>query len=492
MNRKTAQARTDEFLKVAEVKKILPPDFVLSERQLNSLKEFWTKWLADNPEKVPIQALYAQLCRFLLGGQTDFYTTHQKLKTLRPNTLEHTQLLYGSLWQEQWNSCIKKKSVCKKTTEQLACDFFKRSFVKKYLNNQLIDDKMQHEVKKLFDHFDQQVITNNIALVCDLIKHYQPDLVRRMNICRNNSPHSKEYLAARYGNNQNIIEAHIKKLQQQRRRNLKGTLDYWLDQGLDIDAAGQMRNQHQRDLLCKARDVMAASPEKMAFKLEYWINKGLTETQAKEVLAQKNLRDLTFFVDRYGNDLGILKYYQMIQKRKDTFDSKPPEVKARINKSKGKTFQQLVDRHGHDKASEIIASRCSFKDTISRESREFFKKLDLLLGDKSALSVTGYKGSERWILNDGKIYFVDYFLNGKVIEYHGSFWHADPRVFESSDIHPVTGKTASEIWSSDKKRIDAILKTGYSCLTVWSLNVLDNMDQELQKCLRFLTGDDPT
>jgi hypothetical protein len=489
MLKKTALIRTDEFLEISQVKKILPSDFALSDQQRNSLMEFWSNWLEDNPEKLPIQAVYSQLCRFILGGQTDFYATHQKLKTFKPQSLEHTKLLYGSLWQDKWNSLVQKKAICKKTTEQLSRDFFKRSYVKKHLNTQLLDDKILDEVKQLFHNFDLQVINNNIGLVCDLIKYYQPDLVSRMNTCRNNSPNSREYLTARYAGNQNLIDSLSQRRQQQRRRNLKSTLDYWLNQCFDLDTATQMRNQHQRGLLYKAREVMALSPEKMAFKLDYWINKGLTETQAKEVLAQKNLRDLAFFMDRYGNDLGILKYSQMIQKRKDTFDNKPPEVKERINKSKGKTFQQLVDKHGHDKAYEIIASRCHLPDTVSRESCVFFKKLDLMLGDLSALSVTGYKGNERWVLSDGKIYFVDYFLHGKVIEYYGSFWHADPRLFESADIHPVMKKTVSEIWLADKHRIDAIEKTGYSCLTVWSLNVLNNIDQELHRCFKFLIGD---
>lgn len=66
-------------------------------------------------------------------------------------------------------------------------------------------------------------------------------------------------------------------------------------------------------------------------------------------------------------------------------------------------------------------------------------------------------------------YIVDIINDKKIIEFYGDFWHANPRCFESDDKIKAfsINKTAEEIWTHDKQRIDFLESIGYSVLIIW-------------------------
>jgi len=45
-------------------------------------------------------------------------------------------------------------------------------------------------------------------------------------------------------------------------------------------------------------------------------------------------------------------------------------------------------------------------------------------------------GGEKYFYIDGKVYYVDLYdpLTGKVIEFYGSYWHADPKSYTPKDV----------------------------------------------------------
>ena len=54
-----------------------------------------------------------------------------------------------------------------------------------------------------------------------------------------------------------------------------------------------------------------------------------------------------------------------------------------------------------------------------------------------------------------------------VLEYHGTYWHADPRKYEPSYYNVKKGKTAEEIWRHDADRLDYVRSIGYDTSVVW-------------------------
>lgn len=64
---------------------------------------------------------------------------------------------------------------------------------------------------------------------------------------------------------------------------------------------------------------------------------------------------------------------------------------------------------------------------------------------------------------------VDGFNNktNTIYEYQGDFWHGNPSIFKSDDIHPIKNITYGEIYNKTKIKIDKIKSLGYTVIEVW-------------------------
>lgn len=78
----------------------------------------------------------------------------------------------------------------------------------------------------------------------------------------------------------------------------------------------------------------------------------------------------------------------------------------------------------------------------------------------------------------------------KVIEFHGDFWHANPKYFEASEIvNPHTQDTASIIWKNNERKNAKAEKNGYKVLVIWEDDYKMNKVATEQKCIDFLIGE---
>jgi len=59
------------------------------------------------------------------------------------------------------------------------------------------------------------------------------------------------------------------------------------------------------------------------------------------------------------------------------------------------------------------------------------------------------------------------FKHNLIIEFNGSYWHCDPRIYNETYFHAVKKMTASEIWDADNKRTSLLQAQGFIILTVW-------------------------
>ena len=158
-----------------------------------------------------------------------------------------------------------------------------------------------------------------------------------------------------------------------------------------------------------------------------------------------------------------------------------------INKSKGRTYADLIKQFGVDVASNIISSRLESNSGISLESKNFFVELDAMLDHTLATkSVTGYKGPEYWINSGSRFYLVDYKIDNCIIEYNGSFWHADERMFSENEWHSGSKKLVKDIWDYDAEKIDTLQRLGYNIMVIWSKDVTTNKIDVLTKCRDFI------
>lgn len=98
--------------------------------------------------------------------------------------------------------------------------------------------------------------------------------------------------------------------------------------------------------------------------------------------------------------------------------------------------------------------------------------------------ISGFK-SERWI-GPHRVDEVNY-SEKVIIEYYGSYWHADPAIYNGSDIM-FKGRTAKEIWDYDYERINKLKDYGYRVIVVWEKDFQDNPERIINE-LKILIGD---
>lgn len=250
---------------------------------------------------------------------------------------------------------------------------------------------------------------------------------------------------------------------------------------------------------------------------------------------------LEYMIENYGESEGIEKYYTANKMRAVTLDNLTEKhgvaigtkiyneyvSKQRIN---GKTLGYFVEKYGEKQGREIyedIGKRKSLsyegfllrndgdvekateefeiycqrryesnilRAGVSKSSQDFFRKLHAELRKIEITGIYYASFNQEWGINvvGKRFVYLDFFCRsrGKVIEFYGDYYHANPLKFQSSDIIKCFGgiKAAATIWSDDADRIRDIKTVSYvkDVLVIWSSEVENNEMEAIQKCLKFL------
>jgi len=97
----------------------------------------------------------------------------------------------------------------------------------------------------------------------------------------------------------------------------------------------------------------------------------------------------------------------------------------------------------------------------SKASQEFFNTLKSEFPDAKYAS---NGGEQRFGIYSADWYDAD---SQSVIEYNGDYWHANPDYFDASWVHPVTKRTAMEIWKKDIQKYKYLKECGIDVYIVW-------------------------
>lgn len=202
-------------------------------------------------------------------------------------------------------------------------------------------------------------------------------------------------------------------------------------------------------------------------------NYGSVEGKKKFELYRKRqayTNSLDYFIEKLGYEKGKNEY-------------------ERINSEKSITLENMIRVHGIVKGPAIYEEIISKKGSQiyhSNISQELFRELDYVLGNEKSYYAS--KNNEFGMHSGDRYYFFDYTLpqKRKIIEFNGDYWHANPKIYESSWVHPVTNKTAYEIWRFDSEKIDFVIKKGYKVMVVWESDYTNSSEKVIQQCLEFL------
>ena len=260
-------------------------------------------------------------------------------------------------------------------------------------------------------------------------------------------------------------------------------INFWLKRGFSEEDAKNKISNIQKQNSAKVKTRVSST------QLTYWINKGFSEEEAKLKLSE---RQKTFTVDKcitkFGEEEGRREWLKRQFNWQDTINKKTKEELAIINKSKGLTKEQFIDKHGEAK----------YLDRLSKISKPFYRNskisLELFFALKESLG-KNYKilfgENEQCIrIQLDKIYFffVDCIYENKIIEFNGDYWHANPLKYNEDKIISSKYKTilAKDIWIKDKKRLDILTAAGYNVLVIWENEYNLNKEETLNKCIKWI------
>jgi len=195
-----------------------------------------------------------------------------------------------------------------------------------------------------------------------------------------------------------------------------------------------------------------------SYTLEYFIvlhgiDKG-TAIYEKKINTQRYKVSLGYYIDQFGPILGPIKCR---------------ECKDHCSLS------YFTNKYGSPLGEEKYRARClqsatnSSNVTYSRISQELFDELKKVIVDLH------YYGPNEMIWGVSQKYNIpqpvicpDLFYKGKIIEFNGDVFHANPELYEATDFpHPYRKKlSAKEIWNTDARRYEYYKKREYKLLVV--------------------------
>ena len=197
----------------------------------------------------------------------------------------------------------------------------------------------------------------------------------------------------------------------------------------------------------KNKRAKISHKEKM---IEKYGNKLGQEKYKNYIAKQKYAHTLNYFFEKYGKNLGLIKY----------------------NFSK----QRLINNIQNTKKNKSLISL------------ELFVLISKKIKDDKHIYYH-HHNKEKFLIDTQtkKLYFYDFVYKNKIIEFNGDFWHMNPKQYTSNDINVKTKLRATDVWEHDKFKIQLAHNNNFKIKTIWESDYKNNKITILNECINFLT-----
>lgn len=199
-------------------------------------------------------------------------------------------------------------------------------------------------------------------------------------------------------------------------------------------------NTHKIKIICDVHGVFHQSP---ANHYKY----GCLKCSGKHLKSNKSFIDECIIVHKNAYNYSKTQY-------KGSFK------KVAVICDKHGEFKILATNHLH---GERGCPKCSCR--ISKNEIRWLDSLNIPNGPQ-------YRNV--YIKLDGKRYYVDGFNpdTQTVFEFNGDYWHGNPDIYNSNDIHPVAKITFGELWNRTISKQNHLKKHGYKIISIWESEFL--------------------
>jgi hypothetical protein len=187
--------------------------------------------------------------------------------------------------------------------------------------------------------------------------------------------------------------------------------------------------------------------------------------------AQRYTNGLDYYKKKYGDECGYAKWLE-------------------YNKEKGKStkLEWIMEKYQVDETSalEILSNRMPKSHSSVAELR-FIDSLELSLGETLQYTAKT-KQFCIWNVytNSPKFYDIADSTRRKIIEFHGDYWHCNPKKYDANFIQKHSGNTAKEIWEHDFLKIKAATDRGFEVKIVWWSEYEENPDKIIEETKQWL------
>lgn len=213
------------------------------------------------------------------------------------------------------------------------------------------------------------------------------------------------------------------------------------------------------------------------------------------------------FIKRYGIVDGSAKWDEYVSRqsyagvRVEYFIEMLGEVDGRLEwervcRLKSHNIENIMMRDSCD-ASEALIRLIEIRDRAcsgySKVSQELFWAIYEQLDDKD--KQTCYfpelnKEFGKWDYDSHSYKKWDFTLTDRkfIIEFNGDWYHANPKMYNPSDILTIHGTktTAAELWAKDSSKNSIIESQGYTVITVWQSDFNNDKLGTINRCLNAI------
>lgn len=160
--------------------------------------------------------------------------------------------------------------------------------------------------------------------------------------------------------------------------------------------------------------------------------------------------------------------------------------KTRSSEFKKAQSKRVIEQYKNDPTQRTLRSECMTRSwktgkigpsphvsiNRSKNEGEIIERLKEMLPDCEIHTPTLHI-SNKW-------YYPDIMINDThIIEYYGSYWHANPARYNSEDyVHH--GMLAKEIWSNDARRKQEFESFGFVVIEIWDIEYKNDKHKTLQ------------
>lgn len=280
----------------------------------------------------------------------------------------------------------------------------------------------------------------------------------------NASPNKYAYIL-RYGRN---WQKFYSECANKRTKNFKNKVDYWLDNGFSLSEAKNKVSEIQKSRSLLSPVTQRGTSEYSCRTKVFWMNRGLTEEQAKVEVRRVSFAPHT---------------PERIRKWQETLNNKSSEEKELINLKKGHTAKSYEAR-GISSEEAIILSQEFFakRKNYSKISQKFFD----MINDKCDNNNFYYKikNYEKQFNNCNADFYDP--KSQVVIEFYGNFWHRNPQMYKKDFVS--YNQSSEEIWQRDKSREEKIKNHPQvkKMIIVWEDDFRKNPQGTVDKILKEL------